>query len=51
LTTYVEKFINTREKIMMLDYSDQGINEGERVITTGFGQTAYLRISEGCSNF
>ncbi len=51
LDTYVEKFINTREKIMMLDYSDQGINEGERVITTGFGQTAYLRISEGCSNF
>ena len=51
LDTYVEKFINTREKIMMLDYSDSGINEGERVITTGFGQTAYLRISEGCSNF
>jgi ribosomal protein S12 methylthiotransferase len=35
----------------MLDYSDSGINEGERVVTTGFGQTAYLRISEGCSNF
>lgn len=51
LDTYVEKFINTREKIMMLNYSDQGINEGERVVTTGFGQTAYLRISEGCSNF
>lgn len=51
LDTYVEKFINTREKIMMLDYSDAGINEGERVVTTGFGQTAYLRISEGCSNF
>ncbi|MBW8384030.1 MAG: 30S ribosomal protein S12 methylthiotransferase RimO [Youngiibacter sp.] len=51
LDTYVEKFINTREKIMMLDYSDSGINEGERVVTTGFGQTAYLRISEGCSNF
>lgn len=26
------------------------INEGERILTTGFGQTAYLRISEGCSN-
>jgi len=51
LDTYVEKFINTRQKIMMLDYSDSGINEGERVVTTGFGQTAYLRISEGCSNF
>jgi len=51
LETYVEKFINTRQKIMMLDYSDSGINEGERVVTTGFGQTAYLRISEGCSNF
>jgi len=51
LDTYVEKFISTREKIMMLDYSDSGINEGDRVVTTGFGQTAYLRISEGCSNF
>lgn len=51
LDQYVEKFIETREKIMAIDYLEEGINEGERVLTTGFGQTAYLRISEGCSNF
>ncbi len=51
LDQYVEKFIKTKEKIMAIDYLEEGINEGERVITTGFGQTAYLRISEGCSNF
>lgn len=50
LDQYVEKFIKTREKIMAVDYLDSGINEGERILTTGFGQTAYLRISEGCSN-
>lgn len=50
LDQYVEKFISTRERIMALDYLDEGINEGERIITTGLGQTAYLRISEGCSN-
>ena len=50
LDQYVEKFIKTKERFMALDYLDEGINEGERIITTGFGQTAYLRISEGCSN-
>ena len=50
LDQYVEKFIKTRERIMAVDYLDSGINEGERILTTGFGQTAYLRISEGCSN-
>lgn len=51
LDQYVEKFIKTKEKIMAVDFLEIGINEGDRVITTGFGQTAYLRISEGCSNF
>ena len=50
LDAYVDKFIKTREKIVALDFKDEGINEGDRLITTGFGQTAYLRISEGCSN-
>ncbi len=50
LDQYVEKFIKTRERIIAVDYLDSGINEGERILTTGFGQTAYLRISEGCSN-
>lgn len=50
LDHYVEKFIKTKEKVMAVDYLDEGINEGERILTTGFGQTAYLRISEGCSN-
>lgn len=50
LDQYVEKFIKTRERIMAVDDLDSGINEGERILTTGFGQTAYLRISEGCSN-
>lgn len=47
---YVEKFIETKEKIMAIDEDDFGMNEGERILTTGFGETAYLRISEGCSN-
>ncbi len=47
---YVEKFIKTKEKIMAIDEDDLGMNEGERILTTGFGETAYLRISEGCSN-
>ncbi len=47
---YVEKFIETKEKIMALDEDNLGMNEGERILTTGFGETAYLRISEGCSN-
>lgn len=47
---YVEKFIETKERIMAIDEDDRGMNEGERILTTGFGETAYLRISEGCSN-
>lgn len=47
---YVEKFIETKEKILAIDEDDFGMNEGERILTTGFGETAYLRISEGCNN-
>lgn len=34
----------------MISYSDQNINEGERILTTS-GRTAYIRIAEGCNNF
>lgn len=44
----IEKFYNDREKIFLCS-DNNGINEGERVITTGKNY-AYVRISEGCNN-
>ncbi|MGL5244424.1 MAG: 30S ribosomal protein S12 methylthiotransferase RimO, partial [Sarcina sp.] len=37
-------------KVSILNYSDNTINEGIRLITTD-KSTAYLRIAEGCDNF
>lgn len=46
---YVKKFIENNERIIDTAYSDMNINSGKRILTTAFGSTAYLRISEGCS--
>lgn len=50
INEYIEEYIENEKKILSVDYSDQNINEGERVITTD-KETAYIRISEGCDNF
>lgn len=34
----------------LLNYSDNNINEGERILTTQ-KESAYIRIAEGCNNF
>lgn len=43
-------FIKDQKRISSASYTDEGINEGERVLTTN-SHTAYLRIAEGCNNF
>ncbi|SHK34217.1 SSU ribosomal protein S12P methylthiotransferase [Clostridium cavendishii DSM 21758] len=43
-------FIKEDKRALAVSYKDTGINEGERVITTG-KSTAYIRIAEGCNNF
>ena len=49
IDSYVKKFIENKERIIDTVYSDLNINDGSRVLTTNFGTTAYIRISEGCS--
>ncbi|MDQ0148965.1 30S ribosomal protein S12 methylthiotransferase RimO [Eubacterium multiforme] len=49
----IKEFItkeNIENKFTEVNYSDENINEGERVLTTDSG-TAYIRIAEGCNNF
>lgn len=43
-------YIGESKKSLEVNYSDENINEGERVLTTE-GHTAYIRIAEGCNNF
>lgn len=43
-------FIKTEQRVSSTTYKDEGINEGERILTTN-SHTAYLRIAEGCNNF
>lgn len=43
-------FIKTEQRVSSTTYKDEGVNEGERVLTTN-SHTAYLRIAEGCNNF
>lgn len=50
INIYIEQFIKNNEKIVNVDYSDDNINEGERILTTDKA-TAYIRIAEGCDNF
>ena len=47
---YIMNFINNDEKALEVNYSDDNINEGIRILTTK-SHTAYLRIAEGCNNF
>jgi ribosomal protein S12 methylthiotransferase len=43
-------FIKDHKRISSTNYSDEGINEGIRLLTTK-QHTAYVRIAEGCNNF
>ena len=46
----IENFLNDGGKKQSLcNYSDENINEGKRIVTTG-SFSAYVRISEGCNN-
>ncbi len=46
----IDRYLQKNNKAIYCDYSDDTLNEGERVLTTG-KSTAYLRIGEGCDNF
>lgn len=46
----VKTAIEKRERTYCFNYSDNVINEGDRVLTT-LSHYAYLRIGEGCDNF
>lgn len=48
LNRYIEEFAGNKKRILDNRYSDEGVNRGERVVTTSFGASAYLRIGEGC---
>ena len=43
-------FIKGQKRISSASYSDEGVNEGIRLLTTKT-HTAYVRIAEGCNNF
>ena len=43
-------FIKTEQRVSSTTYKDEGVNEGERILTTN-SHNAYLRIAEGCNNF
>ena len=43
-------FIKTEQRVSSTTYKDEGVNEGERILTTN-SHTAYLRMAEGCNNF
>ncbi|KHD38103.1 ribosomal protein S12 methylthiotransferase [Clostridium acetobutylicum] len=45
----IDDFFNLGKKDIYCNYSDQSINEGKRIITTG-EYSSYVRISEGCNN-
>jgi ribosomal protein S12 methylthiotransferase len=49
LLSSIEEVRAKNVKIQHCTYSDENINEGQRVLTTGT-YTAYVRISEGCDN-
>ena len=46
----IEGFIKENKKISSTNFTNEGINEGKRIITTN-KSSAYLRIAEGCNNF
>ena len=50
LHNLIVDFIKTEQRVSSTTYKDEGVNEGERILTTN-SHTAYLRIAEGCNNF
>ncbi|NFG40337.1 30S ribosomal protein S12 methylthiotransferase RimO [Clostridium botulinum] len=47
----IKEFIDgNKEASKLLNYSDENINEGNRILTTQ-KESAYIRIAEGCNNF
>ncbi|RII35173.1 30S ribosomal protein S12 methylthiotransferase RimO [Clostridium chromiireducens] len=47
----ITDFIDGNKRALeLLNYSDENINEGKRIITTQ-KESAYIRIAEGCNNF
>ena len=49
LLSSIEEVLSKNIKVQHCSYSDENINEGQRVLTTGI-YTAFVRISEGCDN-
>lgn len=49
LLSSIEEVLAKNVKVQHFTYSDENINEGQRVLTTGT-YSAYVRISEGCDN-
>lgn len=49
LLSSIEEVLSKNIKVQHTSYSDENINEGQRVLTTGT-YSAYVRISEGCDN-
>jgi len=49
LLSSIEEVLSKNIKVQHCSYSDENINEGQRVLTTGT-YTAFVRISEGCDN-
>ncbi|MEK6265118.1 MAG: 30S ribosomal protein S12 methylthiotransferase RimO [Clostridium sp.] len=49
LLSSIEEVRGKNTKVQHCSYSDENINEGQRVLTTG-NYSAYVRISEGCDN-
>lgn len=50
LNKSIKEFMEEKHKIYYCTYSDEGVNNGKRVLTTG-KFSAYLRVAEGCNNF
>lgn len=50
INKFINEFIKNNERIINCNYSDENINEGERIITTN-KMSAYVRIAEGCDNY
>lgn len=51
INEFITDFIEGNKRALeLVNYSDEIINEGERILTTQ-NQSAYIRIAEGCNNF
>lgn len=50
INKFIREFAAENKNNLSVNYSDENINEGERILTTKTG-SAYIRIAEGCNNF